>query len=497
MRGREPVVVGVAQLLGREEDPRAALSPLAALARLARAAADDAGAGERLLRAIDTCALVEVAGWSPANGPALLAESLGACPRRTLVSAVGGEMGLTLLGRVAGLVAAGEARVAFVAGCNNLRTLRVAQARGIRLAWETGGTGAPEVVGVTRAGSSALELRYGLGRPVDVYPLFENALRARRGLAPQAHLANVGRLMSRFTEVAARNPYAWFPVRRSADELVTVTPRNRMIAYPYPKYLNAVIDTDQAAGCFVVSAAAARALGVPRSKWVFWGGGAHAEEAAWYPCERRDFHSSPALAATAGAALARAGVGVDDVDAFDFYSCFPVAVEIACQELGLAEDDPRGLTVTGGLPYAGGPASNYTLHAVAAMCERLRERPGARGLVTGNGWYLTKHSAAVLASAPPDGAPHAPPPPAALPPPLPLLAEASGPARIETYTVVYDRDGAPERGIVVGRLVEGGHRFLANTPPERALLEELTAAEAVGRLGHVRCEDGENRFVPA
>jgi acetyl-CoA C-acetyltransferase len=493
MKGRTPVIVGVAQLLDREEDPRAALEPLAMLQRIARAAAEDAGAGARLLRAIDTCALVEIIGWRPQNGPALLAEYLGACPRRSLVSAVGGEMGLTLLSRAAELVAAGEARVAFVAGCNNLKTLRAAGARGIELPWTVGGHGAPELVGETRAGSSALELRYGLGRPVDVYPLFENALRAHRGLDPETHLRAVGRLMSRFTEVAATNPDAWFPVRRSAEELVTVTQRNRMIAYPYPKYLNAFISTDQAAGCFVVSAAAARALGVPESKWVYWRGGAHVEEAAWYPSERRDFHSSPALAAAAGAALASAGADTGEIDAFDFYSCFPVAVELACQELGLAEDDPRGFTVTGGLPYAGGPASNYTLHALAALRQRLRERPGAQGLVTGNGWYLTKHLRRCWRRrrCRPPRALRRPP----RSPPVALLDQASGSARVETYTVSTTATGAA-RGIVVG-LEEDGARFLANTPADRALLEDLVASEAVGRRGTVRCEAGENRFTPA
>jgi acetyl-CoA C-acetyltransferase len=246
----------------------------------------------------------------------------------------------------------------------------------------------------------------------------------------------------------------------------------------------------------VLSAAAARKLGVPESRWIWWCGGSRAEEPAWFASERRDFHSSPALAASARGALAAAGVEVDQIDHFDFYSCFPVAVEMACEMLGLSEDDPRGFTVTGGLPYAGGPGSNYTLHSLAAMCERLRERPGARGLLTGNGWYLTKHSAAVLASAPPAGEPR-PAPRVELPRPVPVLERADGPARIETYTVVYDREGAPARGIVVGRLDDGDRRFLANTPEDRALLEDLVAAEAVGRRGEVRCVEGRNRFTPA
>jgi acetyl-CoA C-acetyltransferase len=490
-----PVVVGVAQLSLRDGDPRAGHSPDLLLEQIARSAAEDAGAGPRLLAEIDTCALVESMGWKAKNGPRLVAERLGARPRAEIVTGTGGEMGLSLLNHVAGRIARGETRLALVAGCHLFETLSAAWREKRDLGWNAGGEGEPETLGENRWGGSPQELRYGLRLPVDVYPLFENALRARRGLDPDRHLRNLGALMSRFTEVAARNPHAWFPVRRSAEELIAVGPQNRMIAWPYPKYLNAVLAVDQAAGCLVLSAAAARELGVPRERQVYWWGGAKGVEDAWFPSERRDFHSSPALEATARGALASAGVGVDELDAFDFYSCFPVAVELACEALGLSEDDPRGFTVTGGLPYAGGPGSNYTLHAVAAMCERLRAQPGAKGLVTGNGWYFTKHSASVLGSEPPP-APARPVAAPALPAAVPLVDRADGAASIETYTVTYDRDGAPARGIVVGRLAAGG-RFLANTPDDRALLESLVAREAVGLRGVVRCVEGANRFAPA
>jgi acetyl-CoA C-acetyltransferase len=194
------------------------------------------------------------------------------------------------------------------------------------------------------------------------------------------------------------------------------------------------------------------------------------------------------------AALARAGTDLEAVDLFDLYSCFPVAVEMACEQLGLDESDPRGFTVTGGLPYAGGPGNNYTLHALASMALRLRAAPGSIGLVTGNGWYLTKHSALVCSTTPPEkqtedvrqdeG-------PAAVAP----IAVANGPAVLETYTVLYDREGAPERGIAIGRL-EAGERFLAGTPSDRASLDAFAAREEIGRRGRVRHVDGRNLFEP-
>jgi acetyl-CoA C-acetyltransferase len=273
-----------------------------------------------------------------------------------------------------------------------------------------------------------------------------------------------------------------------------------MIAYPYTKYLNAVMETDQAAAVLLMSAGAARELGVPGDRQVHWWGGADTVEEAWFPSERPDFSACPSLRDAAAGALAEAGLALDEIDCIDLYSCFPVAVEMACEMLGLDEDDPRGLTLTGGLPYAGGPGNNYTLHALAAMAERLRARPGAKGLVTGNGWYLTRHAASIWSTLPREksGAPPAAPTAAerARRRPLPPVAEARGTGTVETYTVLFDREGQPARGIVLGR-TRAGERFLANTPDDRASLEAFLSSRDVGSVGKLSSHDGHNRFEPS
>jgi acetyl-CoA C-acetyltransferase len=376
-----------------------------------------------------------------------------------------------------------------------IRTLRSARAKGVQLPIPTGGAGRPTAITETKPGHSPREERYGLMVPVTIYPLFENALRARRGLDLDEHRRRMGALMEPFTRVAAANPHAWFPVARSADELTKVTAENRMIAFPYPKYLNAVIETDQAAAVLLASEEAADRLGVPQARRVHWWGGGAAVEAPWFATERPSFSHSPSLRTAAAAALAEAGVGASDLEHLDLYSCFPVAVELACEALGIAEDDPRGLTVTGGLPYAGGPGNDYCLHALAALAERVRVRGGA-ALATGNGWYLTKHSATVLGSG--TRPERAAPPPAAPPPaaaPVVFAEEAEGDGTLETYTVLHDRAGAPERGVAVGRLGDG-RRFLAEVAGDRAALEDFVAREQVGRRGRLVHRDGRNRFEP-
>ena len=495
---RRPVLIGAGQAVQRDIDLAAAPTPLDSLAAVALRAAEDAGIGAAALAALDTVASVDAMGWRPTNAPRLLAERLGAHPQREWQSGIGGDIPLVLANRAARDIAAGQMRFALLAGTNNFRTARRARNARQKLDWPQGGDGTPEQVGKNRMGNTPSEAEYGIGQPTDVYPLFENALRARRGLGLEEHRLAIGRLMSSFTRVAAKNPYAWFPVERSAQEIATLTESNRMISYPYTKYMNAVMETDQAAAVLICSVDAAREMGVPEERWVYWWGGANGVETDWYPSERADFSRCTAMGEVAKGALDEAGIAPKDVAAFDLYSCFPVAVELAIESLGLAEDDPRGFTVTGGLPYAGGPGNNFSMHSLATMIERVRSAAGSFGLVTGNGWYLTKHSATVIGSTPREQLPAAMPTPASA-----EIAEetqstrpASGRAEIETYTVVYDRDTGPRRGVVVGRTSEG-QRFVANTPEDRQLLEDFVAVENVGRGGEVRHDDGANVFDPS
>jgi acetyl-CoA C-acetyltransferase len=200
------------------------------------------------------------------------------------------------------------------------------------------------------------------------------------------------------------------------------------------------------------------------------------------------------MARAFGRALELAGIGVDEVSCFDFYSCFPSAVGLALDTLKIRDDDPRGVTLTGGLPYAGGPGNNYVTHSLAAAVERLRGDRGKLAMVTGLGWYFTKHAAAILSSGRPRN-PFARDDGHFTPGPLPvrLIEQAQGPAVIETYTVVHDRNGVPAEGIVVGRLDDGA-RFFARTP--RELLPAMEAEEFIGRRGAVRVLDGLNLFEP-
>lgn len=512
MDDRTPVLIGGGQFTYRG-DPLAAPSPLGLLAPAVERAAADAGLTPEQLATVDAVAVVAFTVDSPGNRmtiprlrnpPASLARKLGAKPRTSIYTETGGNSPQHLMNLLCERIAHGEVDFALAAGAEFLGSLQKKLRAGVPIddhADQEDDGATPERVGDPRPGVMPYEAAHGLQFPVNTYPLFENALRARDGRSLEAHQRRMGELFAPFTKVAAANPYAWFPTERSAEELITVTERNRMVSWPYPKYLNSIIEVDQSAAVILCSVKKARELGVPEARWVFLHGCADAAD-LWHPLDRQNYHSSPAMRLAGRRAFEMAGVGVERMSAIDLYSCFPVAVEIGAEAMGLALDDPRGLTVTGGLPYFGGPGNNYVMHSIVEMTARLRRAPGSYGLVTGNGWYLTKQSVGVYASAPTEGPWRREDPKGlqreidALPHPE-VTETPEGEAAIETYTVVHDRGGY-RMGIVVGRDV-AGRRFVAHTPEDEATLRGLEVVESVGRPGRVeRHPDGKrNLFTPS
>jgi acetyl-CoA C-acetyltransferase len=297
------------------------------------------------------------------------------------------------------------------------------------------------------------------------------------------------------TEVAARSPHAWFPQARSASDITTPSADNRMVAYPYTKLMTSIMDVDMAAALVLASAAKADALGVPEEQRVYLHGSGYAEDpphVAGHP----DLWRSPAMAAAAKAALAGAGIGADDVAHLDLYSCFASSVCFALDALGIAEDDPRAaaVTQTGGLPYHGGPGSNYMTHALAALAETLRADPGSYGVASGVGMHMQKHAYGVWSTTAPSSPLPEPAPYRASAEAVGIVGSPEGKATIATYSVLHGRDGEPERALLVcdvgggavsgavsGGAVSGGARCYALLDGGASALAEAEADELVGR----------------
>lgn len=484
-------MAGVGQVLA-PPDPAVPLTeraePVDLMAEALEAAAADCGpngAGRALLERADTIRVLSPLSWQYTDPARLVAERLGIAPAEHARSAIGGNGGQTVAARTAAAIAAGELDVALITGAECIYTRVAARRHPDRpvLPWTTQPPGTPEAVllGVDREPVTDTERARGLDRPLRVFPLFETALRAAAGDTVEGHQVRVSELWARFSAVAASNPHAWSRRAWRPEELRTVSAENRMIAFPYPKRMNANDRVDMGAALIMTSLAAARAAGVPDEQLVFPVAAADAHD-HWFVSHRVDLHSSPAIRLCGQGVLDSAGMALDDVGLVDLYSCFPCAVQIAASEIGLSVDDPgRPLTVTGGLGFAGGPGNNYVTHSLATMTGMLRADPGAVGLVTGLGWYATKHAVGLWSSAPParpfrhldlqaevDVLPQRSPAP-----------DAEGEATVESYTVVHDRDGQPELGILA-LLTPDGRRAWGNVTDEVALAE-LEKTEGCGR----------------
>ncbi|MGY9056782.1 MAG: acetyl-CoA acetyltransferase [Alphaproteobacteria bacterium] len=506
---RIPVLVGAGQITQREPDPAKALSPLYLTAEACRNAANDAGPGQKLLESLDTMALLRSfsdTSWrfvSPFGGskhpPKSLAARLGADQiARKYYTHAGGNMPQYLINRFSEAITRGEMQAAIVTGGEALGTQKAAQRAGLQLDWNEDPGGEPETLGVSTRGWNDAEDRHRMAGAIFAYPMIENAIRGAKGRTIPEHMMAMGRLFEGFAKVAQDNPLADRRDGFTAKQLATITDSNPFIGFPYPKLMNSNAFIDQASAVIVTSVAKAKEMGIPREKWVYLHGCADTYD-HWFLADRINFHSSPAMRIAAREAFEMAECGVDDMDFFDLYSCFPSAVQIACAEMGIEEDDPRGLTVTGGLPYFGGPGNNYVTHSIAEMMQRVRAKPGSKGMVTANGNYVTKQAVGIY-STDPSPKPFAPQDPKVYQAEIdrdkgPTFTDhADGAATIETYTVIHDRKG-PSYGILYGRL-DDGTRFVANPPEDPALLAEMENKDFLGAKGAVTNTDGLNLFVP-
>ena len=507
---RTPILVGSGQITQREPDPRAALGAMDLTAAAARKAAADARAGDALLGALDTIVVLRSfsdTSWrfkspfgGPKNPPKSIANRVGAgSAKRLIYTHPGGNMPQWCVNRLFEMVTRGETGAAMICGGEALATQKAAERAKLTLDWNEDAGGEPEVWGVATRGWNDMEDRHRMAGAIFAYPLFENGIRRHLGRTVPEHLGKVGELFAHFAAVARANPLADRRQGYTAQQIAAVGPDNPYIGFPYTKLMNSNAFIDQAAAIILTSVGKARELGIPEDRWVYLHGCADAYD-HWFISERHNFHSSPAMRVVGEETQEMAGIGIGEIDKFDIYSCFPSAVQIACREMGIPQADPRGLTVTGGLPYFGGPGNNYVTHSIAQMMDEVRKRPGSKGMVTANGNYLTKHSAGLYSTEPTKG-------PWRREDPKKFQAELDarpkqrvntkpgGTGTIETYCVAYGK-AAPEKAYVFGRLDGSGDRFVAMAGNDPVLLGDMLTKEQLGRKVSVTEKDGRNVFHP-
>jgi acetyl-CoA C-acetyltransferase len=487
---RSPCIIGVAARTWHPEEVGeiGAPEPLAMWEHVARAAADDAGRAD-LLREVDSLQIVYCQTWQYDDAVGRLAERLGIEPRHRYYSGIGGTTTQQLVNGTAARMLAGELDLALLASAEALATQRSYKKRGERYPYSF--KPAEKRPFPWESPPDPVEIAHDVFQAWLTFAVFDNARRAHLRVELDRYRADLGRMLAPMTEVAAANPHAWFRVARDANEIVAPTVENRMVGYPYTKYAVAVMDVDMAAALVVATHEKADALGVPADRRVYVRGWCYATDPVLV-AEHQDMWRSPAMEGASAEALRMAGVGVDDVGYFDLYSCFGSSLHFACDALRLSPRDGRGLTVTGGLPYHGGPASGYLTHSIAAIVDRLRADPGALGMVSGVGMHMTKHVFGVYSTTPAGPARAAAVPPAE---PATVVAAHEGDASVAGYSVVHSRDGDPEWALLVCELSDGSRTYAHlrdQAACARAEAQELvgtrvrlTPTELDGPLGRV------------
>ena len=438
--------------------------------------------GARDIRcAIDGLMVVRVMSVYYAAVDRALADALGIMPRYSAVSSIGGNSPQSLINKAAGMIARNELESVLIVGAE---TYYRRDKRG-----KTAGSALfqgfpPDYKEDDIIGSTEVESRHGMSLPVHGFPLFETALWAASGLDIQAYRRRIAELWSGFSRVAATHPNAWSRTPRTVDEIAQPSDTNRFIAFPYTKLMNPLISADLGAAVLVMSENTARRYARAGRNTVYFRGGGFARDRQRFMIEKSDFTASPALKRAAQKALSRGSLTLDAMHCFDLYSCFPSSVRIAQHMLGLREDDPRPLTLTGGLGFFGGPGNNYSLHAVATLAEAIAAGKTGNGLITALGWFMHKHAAGVYSAEPGDEklAGHDledEQSPDTGNPPVDYARQPSGTGIIETYTVIYSRQGAPSHAIIYGK-TQDGLRFVAASRDVDGTIPALVTQNHVG-----------------
>ncbi|KQP13087.1 acetyl-CoA acetyltransferase [Pseudorhodoferax sp. Leaf267] len=487
---RTPVIVGIGEITHRSKAAEDGLEPIELMARALREAERDSGAA--LIAELDSLDVVCEYSWPYTDAPTLLGERLGHSPTRRVYGETGGESPVRFIHEAALRIVRGESRVAAITGAEAQYTVQAAARAGVALPW----TPRDDSVKLTRGTDLCHPVAVALGAsmPITIYPFYENATAARWGQTPREAQQESARLWAGYSEVAAANPHAWRPRRFTPAEVLDASGDNRLIAWPYTRAMVANPLVNMGAAVLMTSAGHARALGIAPERWVYVWDGAAAREPRDY-LQRDQYHRSHAQDLVMETVLAQAGGDAAAFAQLELYSCFPVVPKMARRTLGLAAD--AQMTSTGGLSFFGAPLNNYMTHAACGLVRALRGAPGKAALLYGQGEYVTKHHALVLGAGPsPQGLPRAGysvqaaadarrgPVPA-------FVTEHAGPATLETFTIVYDRDGQPTHGIVIG-LTPAGARLMARVQAQDTVTLRVLAdldRSPIGSRGMVGAGD--------
>ena len=490
-----PVIVGICQYL-QSKGTTNPLDPLSLIVKTSQGAIADTEA-EEIKDFIDAIYMVNINSWSYNDAPGQLSEIIGVKPKVKVFLPDGGDTPQMLTNRAAKAITSGNLNAVLITGGEAQYSSNKAKKENIKLDWPEF-TEPSYMEGPLWDGINKWENLYGFKIPPYLYALLETSVRASSGRSLEEHRRHMGKLFEHFAEVASKHPNSWSKEPYSAEEITTPSEENRYINHPYTKRMCANMFVDQSASLIITSEAIANKLGIKRDKWVYLMGCADSKDVHDITRKPR-LDNSPAMKAAASRALGQAGLELAEINKFDFYSCFPSIVEIMMKELELDFSDERDLTLTGGLPFFGGPWSNYSMHAIITAIDHIRKDSSLKIMVVANGGYNSKKSVGIYGTSPPsiswderdDSKLQKKILDNILPEPI---KEAEGIMTIEAYTIPYDRSGKPKYGIVIGQL-ENGIRTIASLTEEQDILLKFETKELIGKQCEVEFDPNSGRNI--
>lgn len=483
-----PCIIGVGQKTWRPSQADAP-HPLLQCAEVTHLAAKDCS-NKAILQHIDEVDAVRPISWHYDNFAQELADHLQLKPGARQLSGLSGTHPQRFINEAAEQILRGKRRAVLVAGGEAFATKKCAKKDNRTLDWPKAQTKAGHVF---EDPLLPTEIAHEVFQAYTTFAVLDSARRAKLGLSLDENRHQQAEMMAQLSQVAAQNAHAWFPKAYSAEQLFDINSNNRMVSSPYSKNMMAFMDVDMAAAIIITSTELADELHIPQEQRIYLRGWGYEKDHP-YIAQRAELWHSPAMAHASSQALHRAKLTLNDIKYLDLYSCFPGSLNFTCDALGLSEHHTRPLTVTGGLPYFGGPGNNYTTHSIATLVELLRQHHGEHGLISGVGMHMTHHVFAVYSSIPAE--PLTVLPERHLPAPKKLQDHAHGPAMILGYTVNYvssEGTAHANTALAVCELANGERCYARCTDP--VILKQMDEEEWIGRQVNLVSENNINRIV--
>ena len=462
-----PIIVSVAAITQHSKEPATAKEAYQLMVDCCVAASEKINCPQ-LLTDCDEISVPQGM-WGYQNPAGLIKAGINNDKASTVFAKIG-VLQQGLFNRACQRIQQGEIDVAIVAGGEaKFRNLQ-AQIQGIEISDSDDVSTADTVIEPDQELWLEAESNAGLGMPVGYYALMDSAWRHRQGVDIESHRDDVAALYEQMSATAADNEQAWKRTPIAAETIRNASDKNPMLAHPYTKLHNSSWNVDQASALIFCSIKKARELGIDEKHWIYPASSAESN-LMQAVSQRADLSRCYGALHAGKKALSLADITIDEIEALELYSCFPVAVLQFAEELGIL--GRKDLTVTGGMPFAGGPLNNFVLQSTVKVLEVMQAQNNNFGMVSNVSGMNTKQAFSVFSKQPrafaladvTDAV-------IADSPALEVLNDYSGTASIKAFTVLFNKQGA-ERAVIIAENADN-QRMLAYSQQDDVMQTAMT-----------------------